>query len=103
MATALRSLSRSREAERCFLCRSPTLRPWITDRLRRICSSRRPTWRSFGARASYADLGNDVLKPTLIVGAHFLRAAPRVFLSQAGPRFDLVLFKLSITFRFDVD
>jgi hypothetical protein len=33
----------------------------------------------------------------------FSRRAPRVFLSQAGPRFGLELFKLSITFGSDVD
>jgi hypothetical protein len=41
------------EARRCFLCHSPTLRPWITDRrLSTFASGRRPTWRSFGARTS---------------------------------------------------
>ena len=38
------------------------------------------------------------LKHTLIASAFPARIAPRVFLSQAGPRFDLALFKLSITF-----
>src|SRR6266540_1349702 len=33
-----RSLSRPPEAERCFLCHSPTLRPWITDRWLRTCA-----------------------------------------------------------------
>jgi hypothetical protein len=33
----------------------------------------------------------------------FSRRALRVFLSQAGPQFDLALFKLSITFGSDVD
>jgi hypothetical protein len=42
-------MTRSAEAERCFPCHSPTLRPWISDRPLR---DRRPTWRSFGARAS---------------------------------------------------
>jgi len=31
------------------------------------------------------------LKPTLIASAYFQHATPRVFLSQAGPRFDLEL------------
>jgi hypothetical protein len=46
------SLSRSAEAERCCPCHSPTLRPWIAERRRRYPDGRRPTWRSFGARAS---------------------------------------------------
>ena len=54
-------------------------------------SGRRPTWRSFGARASFAVLENRRLKHTLIASVHFQRTALRVFLSQAGPRFDLEL------------
>src|SRR5205823_12165466 len=43
------------KAERCFPSLSPTLRPWIADRrLRTLGAVRRPTWRSFGARASNA-------------------------------------------------
>jgi hypothetical protein len=34
---------------------------------------------------------------------YFQRTALKVFLSQAGPQFDLELFKLSITFVLDVD
>jgi hypothetical protein len=41
--------------------------------------------------SSYAAMENRRLKPTLIASVHFRRAALRVFLSQAGPRFDLVL------------
>src|SRR5438094_7464834 len=33
-----RPLSRPAEAERCFLCHSPTLRPWITDHWLRMCA-----------------------------------------------------------------
>jgi hypothetical protein len=36
-------------AERCFLCLSPTLRPWITVGACAFCRRRRPTWRGFGA------------------------------------------------------
>jgi hypothetical protein len=43
------------------------------------------------------------LKLTLIASVPFQRAAPRVFLSQAGPRFVLERFKLSITCGSDVD
>src|SRR4051812_41704154 len=43
------------------------------------------------------------LKLTLIASVRFQRAAPRVFLSQAGPRFVLERFKLSITSGSDVD
>ena len=56
-AATRRSLSRPTEAERCFLCHSPTLRPWIVDHRLRVLGGRRPTWRGFGARASCAGLG----------------------------------------------
>jgi hypothetical protein len=51
----------------------------------------RPTWRSFGARSSYARAEIRKLKHTLITSAYFQHRALRVFLSQAGPRFDLEL------------
>ena len=57
------------EAERCFPSHSPTLRPWIDDVPLRMKVDRRPTWRSFGARASRAVLKNRKLKHTL----NFLR------------------------------
>ena len=47
----------------------------------------RPTWRSFGARASHVDRKNSRLKQTLIASVLSQRTTPRVFLSQAGPRF----------------
>ena len=43
-------MSRPAEAQRCFLCLSPTLRPWITDRRLRTAGRSCPTWRGFGAR-----------------------------------------------------
>jgi hypothetical protein len=58
---------------------------------------RRPTWRSLGARTSRA-LEKRRQKHTLNASVYCKNAAPGVFLSQAGPRFDLDLFKLSITF-----
>ena len=53
------------------LCLSPALRPWIVARPE--CGRRRPTWRSFGARASRASLKNRKLKPTLILSVLFQR------------------------------
>jgi hypothetical protein len=63
-----------------------------------IRDGRRPTWRSLGARTSRAVLEKRRQKHTLNASVCCKHAAPRVFLSQAGPRFDLDLFKLSITF-----
>jgi hypothetical protein len=63
-----------------------------------IRDGRRPTWRSLGARTSRAALEERRQKHTLNASVYCKHAAPRVFLSQAGPRFDLDLFKLSITF-----
>src|SRR4051812_22364310 len=82
-------LSRTADAGRCFPCHSPTLRPWI--------AVRRPTWRGFGARVSARSWKNCTLKRTQVFQRVFQRDARGVFLSQAGPRFDLNLFKLSIT------
>src|SRR3954454_5522281 len=56
-----------------------------------VRGGRRPTWRGFGARASAVLLEKSRLKRTLIASVYFQRAASRVFLSQAGPRFDLEL------------
>jgi hypothetical protein len=42
-------------------------------------------------------------KPSYICKRHFSRERQRVFLSQAGPRFDLVLLKLGITSRLVVE
>jgi hypothetical protein len=52
---------------------------------------RRPTWRSFGARASHVLLENRRVKRTLTASVYFQRETLRAFLSQAGPRFDLEL------------
>jgi hypothetical protein len=86
-------MSRPAGAERCFLSLSPTLRPWIAVRPLR---ARRPTWRSVGARASQLRR-NCMQKPTLLAARNFRRGAPRVFLSQAGPRSELCFLKLGIT------
>lgn len=56
-----------------------------------VPSGRRPTWRSFGARASAGGWKIHRQKHTLIASVNFQRTALRVFLSQAGPRFDLEL------------
>ena len=60
---------------------------------------RRPTWRGFGARASFALRKSRTLKHTRNSERDFQRRAPRVFLSQAGPQFELELLKLGIVLR----
>src|SRR6266508_3291379 len=87
-----RPLSRPAEAERCFLCHSPTLRPWITDHWLRMCAV--VAVLRVGALEPEPHtliLENRRLKRRLIASVYFQRAALRVFLSQAGPRFDLEL------------
>ena len=91
---AFDSLTRSANAERCFPSHSPTLRPWIVTRRLRTSAAvavlrggaLEPEPRTFDPKISK-------LKHTLIYQRHFQRRAPRVFLSQAGPRFDLGLFQ----------
>ena len=61
---------------------------------------RRPTWRGLGARTSRAAIGNWQAKANAYCQRQFpARAAPKFFLSQAEPRFDLCFLKLSITSR----
>jgi hypothetical protein len=55
--------------------------------------TRRPTWRGFGARCLVRSQEIGRLKHTLIHQRYFQHRAPRVFLSQAGPRFDLGLLQ----------
>ncbi len=87
-----RPLSRPPEAERCFLCHSPTLRPWITDHWLRTCAV--VAVLRGGALEPEPHtllLENRRQKQALIASVYFQRATLRVFLSQAGPRFDLEL------------
>jgi hypothetical protein len=78
----------------CFLCHSPTLRPWIDDTgLRTSCGIRRPSWRGVGARASRRIREIRRQKQTHIPSECFQGPTQRVFLSQAGPRFDLELLQ----------
>src|SRR5207245_2879607 len=87
-----RPLSRPAEAERCFLCHSPTLRPWITDRWLRMCEVVAVLrGGALEPEPHTSLLENRRLKQTLIASVYFQRATLRVFLSQAGPRFDLEL------------
>jgi hypothetical protein len=62
-----------------------------------IRDGRRPTWRSFGARASRTSPKIGRQKPKLMTSLYSVLRAGGVFLPQAGPRFDLVFLKLSIT------
>jgi len=99
------SSARSAETERCCPCHSPTLRPWIAGRRLRVPRRGRPAWRSFGARALHA-CSKSAGKSTRYSSSVFFNATAReVFLSQAGPRFELDLFQaehhpsLPIVFR----
>ena len=58
-----------------------------------IRDGRRPTWRSFGARASRTSPKIGRQKPELNTSIHFFLRAGGVFLPQAGPRFGLVLLQ----------
>ena len=65
---------------------------------------RRPTWRSFGARSPCGRWEMRTLKHALIFLRTFQRRAPRIFLSQAGPRFVLELLQAEhhLCFRRDL-
>jgi len=85
------------QAERCCPSHSPTLRPWITGRRMRY-----PGWSTSYVEelwspslADVSEMGRQ--KPELNTSVHFFLRTRGVFLPQAGPRFDLVHFKLSIT------
>ena len=86
-----RPVSRPPESERCFLCHSPTLRPWIVvQRLRGRHSTSyvEGLWSpSLGARR-----GKTKAKADANASVSF-HATLRVFLSQAGPRFHLALLQ----------
>ena len=85
-------MSRPAEAERCFPCHSPTLRPWIADRrlrtLRAVAVLRggalEPEPQTLRSEKAHAKANANCQRV-------FPARALRVFLSQAGPRFDLEL------------
>src|SRR5438552_18212553 len=86
------SLSRPPEAGRCFLCHSPALRPWIADhRLRTSAVVAVLRGGALEPEPQVLLLETCRLKQTLIASVYFQRTAPRIFLSQAGPQFDLAL------------
>jgi len=78
--------------KRCFPCHSPTLRPWIAPF--RLRGRRRNVLRG-GALEPEPGAALEICrrKQTLIAERFCSARTPRVFLSQAGPRFDLVLFQ----------
>jgi hypothetical protein len=78
------SLSRSAYAERCFPSHSPTLRPWIA-------LGARPTWRSFGARASRSYRKKSELKHTHLFQRNFQRQRRGSFSLRRGLDFVLSL------------
>jgi hypothetical protein len=85
-STQLRSLalSRTATAERCFSSHSPTLRPWITAKAASYVE---------GLWSPSLVFGGEIGRLTLthIPSAISQAEAQRVFLSQAGPRFVLLL------------
>jgi hypothetical protein len=85
-AALLSSLSRTTTSERCFPSHSPTLRPWIADRAcaraRRSPSYVEEFWSPFPGCPSVKERA----KANALFCALF-PTAPRIFLSQAGPRF----------------
>jgi hypothetical protein len=86
-------LSRPAVAERCFLCHSPTLRPWIADRRLCTCGLSSSYVEGFWSPSLVSRRENRRLKQTLVFQRTFPAPSARVFLSQAGPRFDLELFQ----------
>ena len=85
------SARRLRHCERCFPCLSPTLRPWIADRplrtLRRSSSYVEELWSPmlrYGLEKAHA-------KANAICTRVIPATVAEVFLSQAGPRFELEL------------
>jgi hypothetical protein len=86
-------LDRSFRRQRCCLCHSPTLRPWIAGLGRGVLrggvlepDARRSHYRNVHAKATRTYTRESSDRPW------------RTFLSQAGPQVGLELFKLSITF-----
>jgi hypothetical protein len=79
-----------------------TLRPWIAAR--RVRRARRTSSYVEGIWSPSLALApeKDRRKHTLIASVYFQRAAPRAFLSQAGPRFGLELVQAGITSGSDV-
>ena len=84
----------------------PLANPSALDRRPPVAlpSGRRPTWRGFGARSSRGWQKKGKLKQTLVFLRYFQRRAPRIFLSQAGPRFVLELLQAEhhLCFRRDL-
>ncbi len=80
-------------AERCCPCHSPTLRPWITDR-RCADPQRSPSYvEGRWSPSSAVLLGKLQAKADAYTGAISREQRCEVFLSQAGPRFGLVVLQ----------
>jgi hypothetical protein len=88
-----RYLSRAAHAHDVFHATRLPFDPGSPAAVARLAVRRRPAWRSFGARASCALREIRKLKPTHDFQRLSQAEAQRVFLSQAGPRFDLVLLQ----------
>jgi hypothetical protein len=80
-----------------FPSHSPTLRPWIAGRDRAPCAGQRPTWRSFGARASRVIRKSAGESTAQFAGAISARDAEEPFSLRRGLDFELELLKLGIT------
>jgi len=87
------AMSRTSVAVRCCPCHSPTLRPWIDHRTAALLGEWPSYVEEFWSRSLAGHGENGWLKHTLIPKRHFRHDAPRVFLSQAGPRIDLWVFQ----------
>jgi len=84
----------SRPVVRRTMLSMPLAYPSTLDRRPRIAqirNGRRPTWRGVGARAQEVLSEKGRQKRTLNASALFTASNAEVFLSQAGPRFDLEL------------
>jgi hypothetical protein len=87
------SMSRTAIAVRCCPSHSPTLRPWIDHRTAALLGEWPSYVEELWSRSLAGRSENGRLKHALISEHHFRRDARRVFLSQAGPRFDLYAFQ----------
>ena len=81
------------DAERCCPCHSPTLRPWITDHLLRTSGAVDVLRGGALEPEPHAPFGKSPGKSTSVCQWFFPAVALRVFLSQAGPQFNLVLLQ----------
>ena len=88
--------------ERCCLCHSPTLRPWIIARRLRTAGTVDVLRGGALEPDPRTPAGNWQAKAHAYCQRLFPARSAEIFLSQAGPQLDLEFFTLSITFGSDV-